>query len=559
LAPLSRRQQSAAAFATYALLSCSFLGLQLALHHDGRTYLGIKVDPQISIWAFGWWPHAILHGANPIVSHWIWAPDGVDLAWTTSVPGLALLFAPLTFLIGAFWSFNVAYMLMPALAAWTAYLLCRYLTHSFWPSFAGGYLFGFSSYVLGQLQGHIFLTAVFPLPLIALCVLRYLDGGLTKKGLALRLAPVVALQLLISTEVAFTATLALALSLLLAFAVAPARRRAIVSSLLTLVGAYALAAVLVAPFTWYWLTDFEHGRVNPASPDIFALDWLNLVAPTPVTGLGHWWTRSLDPRFTAGHAESGAYLGLPMVVIVVWFAWLYRKSAGGRFLPIALLLAAVLGSGTWLLVGGHRLITMPWEHIGYLPVFKNVLPARLSVYIALSAAVMAALWAASPAVPRLARAALLVAAACFLAPSVTIGWRTTVAEPAFIADGKYRQCVRKDENVAIFPFSRHGDSMLWQVDSGFWFRQAGGYVAPSPPDAFVSNPDIADIANFGTRSEQEVGPLLTLVREKGVDVVLVDANRSEPWRSLLAGVKAPKRVGDVLVYRFRGTNPAGCA
>ena len=42
-----------------------------------------------------------------------------------------------TWLAGPIAACNVAATLMPALAGWTAFLLCRHLTSSFWPSFAG--------------------------------------------------------------------------------------------------------------------------------------------------------------------------------------------------------------------------------------------------------------------------------------------------------------------------------------------------------------------------------------------------------------------------------------
>jgi hypothetical protein len=559
LAPLSRRR-SAAAFLLYGTAAAAFLGLELAFHRGGRTYLGIGADPQIGLWAFGWWPHAILHGQNPIVTHAIWAPDGVDLAWTAgTVPALALAFAPLTLLVGAFASFQVAYVLMPALAAWAAFLLCRHLTRAFWPAFAGGWLFGFSSYVLGQLQGHVFLTAVFALPLLALAVLRFLDGELGPRGLALRCGVLVAVQLAISTEVAFTATLALAVALVLGLVLAPARRRRIVAAAPALLGAYVLAAAIDAPLLWYWVSDFRRGRVNPASPDTFALDALNLVVPTPVTALGHWWVGSVDARFTAGHAESGAYLGLPLLAILGIELARRRRTAAARFLLAAFLVTAAAASGTWLRVDGHRLVTMPWEHVGYLPLFDDVLPARLSVYLALVAAVGAAGFAASASSPRAARAGLVALAAVAIAPNPTLRWTTVAHEPAFIADGLYQRCLRRGEDVAVFPFSRHGDSMLWQVDAGFWFRQSGGYVAPLPPPSFTTPPGVADVSSFGLRSEAEPGPLLELVRLKHVDVVLVDSARSEPWRSLLRGVRTPRAVGGVLLYRFRGTTPAACA
>ncbi len=75
-------------------------------------------------------------------------------------------------------------------------------------------MFGFSSYVverggLGQLN----MTAVFLLPLIALVVLRFHNDELTGIGVVLRLGPLIAFQLLLSTEIAFTLTLALVAAL----------------------------------------------------------------------------------------------------------------------------------------------------------------------------------------------------------------------------------------------------------------------------------------------------------------------------------------------------------
>src|SRR5262249_7705995 len=154
--------------------------------------------------------HSVLHGQNPFVTHALWAPHGSNLVWTTAVPGLALLLAPVTLAAGAVAAYNTAAVLLPALAAWTAFILCPHITQSFWPSLAGGYLFGFSSYLLGQELGHLHLTSVFLVPLAALVVLRFLEGELGAGGLVLRLGPLLALQLAFSTEVLFTLTLALA-------------------------------------------------------------------------------------------------------------------------------------------------------------------------------------------------------------------------------------------------------------------------------------------------------------------------------------------------------------
>ena len=72
------------AFAAYLLISFLFLGLRVVRHPERDVIGGLFTDPQIFVWSFQWWPHAILHGLNPIFTRQIYAPDGFDLAWATS-------------------------------------------------------------------------------------------------------------------------------------------------------------------------------------------------------------------------------------------------------------------------------------------------------------------------------------------------------------------------------------------------------------------------------------------------------------------------------------------
>ena len=101
------------ALAAYLVLAFCFLGIRVAAHPERDVVGGLFTDPQIFVWSFAWWPHAILHGLNPFYTHQIWAPDGFNLAWATSVPGLAIAFAPLTLLFGPVLAYNVASIAMP--------------------------------------------------------------------------------------------------------------------------------------------------------------------------------------------------------------------------------------------------------------------------------------------------------------------------------------------------------------------------------------------------------------------------------------------------------------
>jgi hypothetical protein len=162
--------------------------------------------------------------------------------------------------VGPTASFNVAAMLVPAVSAFTAYLLCRHLTRSLWASLVGGYLFGFSSYMLAQEQGHMHMTAVFLLPLIALAAVRYLQGEIDGRGVAWRLGVLFGLQFWLSTELLLTAALALGLSLVLAYLPLPAPRSRLRAGCKRLLGAAWIPIVAPAPLAWYAATASSRAR-----------------------------------------------------------------------------------------------------------------------------------------------------------------------------------------------------------------------------------------------------------------------------------------------------------
>ena len=496
----------------YASVSFAYFGWRL-LPHPGRPYVGQGRDPQIFIWSFAWWPHAILHGQNPFVTHAIFAPDGLNLTWTTSIPGLAIAFSPLTLLFGPTASYNVAALLMPALAAFTAYLLCRHLTRSTWASVVGGYLFGFSSYVLGQELGHMHASSVFLLPLVALVTVRFIEGTLDGRGLALRLGVLFALQLTFSTEILFTASLALAVALVLAFVFARTVRPRVKAIVRPLGGAYALALLLTSPFVYYALTGFETGSIN--QPSHFSADLLNFVVPThEIAILGRW---HLSSHFPSNDAERGAYLGLPTLVIIAWFGVRFRRLATTRFLLAALLLSAFATLGTSLWVNGRHVAWLPWREVARLPVFNNVLPVRFSLFTALLAAVIVALWTArSRGVLAIALPALAMLA---LVPGFwRADYRTMPERWPFFTRDYYKICFPRNENVLVFPYGFLGNSMLWQAESGFWFRMAEGYLQPKPPPSFLSNSVVQELTY--TLDNPTPAQILSLAHAKHVSRVL---------------------------------------
>ena len=536
-----RRTGHALVLLGYAIVAFGYFGVRL-LPHPGRYILGYGRDPQIFVWAFAWWPHAIGAGQNPIVSPVIYAPHGIDLAWATTVPAVSVAFAPLTLLFGPTASFNVAAMLMPALAAWTAYLLCRHVTRSTWASVVGGYLFGFSSYMLGQEQGHLHMTAVFLVPLVPLVVIRYLQSELDGRALAMRLGPLLALQLWISTEILVTLLFGLAVCLALAYALLPETRSRIRRLGRPLGGAAVISIVLTGPLLYYLLTDFQSNSINV--PSNFDGDVMNFLLPTRLIAVGGDRFSSIALHFRGNEAEQGAYLGLPTLAIAAWSIKDAKRSAGARFLVVATVLAGFVTLGTGVVWRGQTKAWLPWRLVARLPVFDNVLPARLSAYMALGAAVLVAAWIARRRGPL--RWVLPVLAVAALVPAV---WRPDyVSHPErwpFFTQGIYKACFPKGQNVAIFPFGSEDNSTLWQAESDFWFRMPEGYLTPDPPAASLADPVVKELTF--TNEIPTPAQILSLAKAEKVDRILSVDIYTHPDGTQMHRFGAVQDMGGVLI------------
>jgi hypothetical protein len=150
---------------------------------------------------------------------------GANVAAADLVPGASILFAPVTAAFGPVVTYNLLSFLAPVLAGWFAFLLCRRISGAFLPSLVGGYVFGFSTYELGQMLGHLNLMFVFLVPASVHLVLRRLDQSLSRRAFMLLFAGLLAAQFLLSAGVLVAMLVFGAISLALGYIVSPPERR----------------------------------------------------------------------------------------------------------------------------------------------------------------------------------------------------------------------------------------------------------------------------------------------------------------------------------------------
>jgi hypothetical protein len=483
------------------------------------------------VWAFEWFPHALLHGLNPLYTHLLYAPGGIDLAHAALVPGAAVLLWPVTALVGPLEAFNLAMLLSPVLAAGFAFLLCRRLTGSFWPSLLGGWLFGFSSYLLGQLVAHLNLTLVFLVPAVVHLVLRGLAGELSARRVWVLLTAALVLQFSLSTEVFASLTLFGAVALVAGYAMGDAWERMAIRRILRPIAlAYLATGVLMAGYLYYALQAGGEPILAWRS-DKFSADLLAFVVPNVYQQLGGSSFLSVSGRFTAWAVEGAAYLGIPMLVMMVLGARQEWRGRGVKAMLIVLLVVLVCSLGGRLNLDGPTSIPLPWALVHRLPVLGLMLPARFVVYIVLIGALLSARWLASAAhrVWPWLIAALSVA---FLWPAIGHNyWRSIPELPSFFTTSAWRQAIGPRDTVLVLPIGIGGQAMLWHAETHVGFGMAGGYItgpeAPDPYKRYAIYPMLTYFANV----PHAVAATAVFLRQQHIDAVVLDlaAAATSPW------------------------------
>ncbi len=495
------------------------------------------------MWFLGWWPHALLHGLNPFVTHAMFYPDGYNLTWAASLPLPALVLAPITLAFGPVVSWNVLELLSPALSSWTASLLCRHVSGRLWPSLIGGYLFGFSPYVLSHLVGAPNVGFVALLPLFVLIVLQNLEGSISPPRFVGAMAVLLAAQYLIGSELLATSTLFGAIVLVLAYALFGEHRGALLALAKLLPLSYASTAILISPFLYYFVSAHHY----PPILSRFPADLASFVLPPALVAAA--------PHATpirGANAEN--YLGVPLIVLIGLFLRRQMRERATWLLGLSLLIAAIFSLGGHLIVRTHRtVIPLPWLPLEDMPLLRYALPSRFGVFVALPAAVVVALWLSRPSLQRregAARVALVALAIAAIVPNVgSSAFATHAVDPPFFSSGLYRRYLTASDHVLTIPAL--GPNERWVADAGFPFALTAGYAAQRFPAGYTRFP-IWRTFLTGAAPPDFAAQLRRFVAAKGVTAVVVDETVSGPWRSVFGslGIR-PVSTGGVLLYRLQ--------
>jgi hypothetical protein len=513
---------------------------------QGNNYVGVRSHPTLYIWAFAWWPYALTHGINPLLTHVIWAPQGANIAWNGDTPGLALMAWPLTALFGPVVSFNLVTLSAPVLAALATYLVCYEFTRRFWPSLLGGWLFGFSTYEMAQLLGHLQVNFIAEIPLLLWLSILCYRGRITIPLFMVGAAALLTFEFGVGVELYTTTAVFAVLGIIVSYVLVKKSRGALIRVAGALAGAYALSLLIISPYLYFFVGSASGVPSIINSPERYSADLLNFFTPTPITALGGPLLAGVTNHFSGNLVENDAYLGLPLILIVCLCAWQGRRRPWVWVLAATFLLVAIAELGPRLHILGSTnyaigIVHLPWDIATKVPGLRDALPGRFAMYLSLLAAIMAALWLAAPGHHRMARIGLALAALVFL-------WTNplTISTPPpvqLLGTNAYLGVLRYRSTLLFLPYGELGDSMLWQAQDGFDYRLASG-TGTVQPASFARSPAV-EMFLSGKRPARYKDDILEFCRRHDVAAILVTtgtkasiraAIRRLGWRTRAAGL-----------------------
>lgn len=489
----------------YAALSM-LANITAWIHGASHTLAGgLGGDGGQEVWFLAAAAHSIAHLENPLMSTWINVPTGVNLADMTSMPLAGIVTAPITLLFGPILSYNVI-ICFAFFSSATAMMLVASRWVKWLPAaFLAGLLYGFSSYMVGQGYGHLFLilTALFPIMFLVLdeILVRqqwrwWIPGGL--------LGLVIVAQLFLSPELLVDA---LTLAVFGASFLAIAYRQEIATRITYAVRSLLVTACVALPFAvWFAIVFlFGPGHVSGAIRDPAAVANLstnvaNLVVPSTNQyfnfGLAPWADSLINYadglQQTSSFSENGAFLGIPLILLALGGLVVLWRRPFIRFIAFLTGVALVFSFGSRLRIGTlDTNIPMPFAALTHLPLFNSTIAIRWSLFVWFFVALITALtvekarsiiMSASPGRVKVVLAtsvSVLVLATVFtlLPPwpylngeSNTPAWFTSTATLAVPVGSTLLTYPMADDHDAI--------PMMWQAVAGFRYRLVGGYAGP---------------------------------------------------------------------------------
>jgi hypothetical protein len=374
-------------YAPYLVLTAYLLaGVYLTIRlWPGHPQQGDPHDVDQMAWFMRYSEQAILHFHLPaLVTTAMNPPHGVNLMWNTSLLLPGVVMSPVTFIWGPQVTLNVLLVLGFAGSAATMYLVLRRWGASVSAAGLGGALYGFSPAMTGSGIGHYHLLLAMLPPLIIDAILRLVTGRGSAVRTGLWLGLLASAQLFIGEEALILTGIA---GLVLLVILAACRPHAVAAAVRSSLPGFAVAAVttLVLCGRAFWVQ--FHGVHSPGAYNVvshggqlthlYTIPYA-FVVPSDQVLLRNGWTRGIVARYPQPSPEYLAYLGIPLLIVLLAAGLWYRRKLPVRVTFLAFLALQLLSLGGQP-IGPYPGAALPWHWVQNLPILNSTLPDRLSL------------------------------------------------------------------------------------------------------------------------------------------------------------------------------------
>ncbi|HEX6686993.1 MAG TPA: hypothetical protein VF062_29780 [Candidatus Limnocylindrales bacterium] len=466
-------------------------------------------DPAQHKWFLAHGLRVVTGAVDPFFTEMLNAPHGVNLMANTTMLGLGVPLAPVTWLFGVDVSLAVALTVGLAGTAFAWYwLLSRHVVTSPLAAAVGGLFCGFAPSMVSHAGWHTNFVAQFLVPFIVWRVLKLAEEGrVVRNGVILGL--LVAYQAFVNEEILLFTALASGVFL----GIWALQRRRFSWTFVKALGVTGLVAFALLAYP-LWVQFFGPMHYSGLSSHGFnvradAISYFAFGTET-VSGIARA-NEGIAPNF----AEENTFLGLPLLVLVAVIVWWRRRDVVIRALALTAGVFALFSLGTRIRINGHSTgIPGPWAVLDRVPILDAVMPSRFGLVVTACVGVLLALGTdeylrvvreagheeTAPEWTRrqtgrlgLAPARLLGlgALAVALLPVAPTPLRMIDHEPMprFITDGGWRAYVTPGQTLVPIPIPEPGEGtgMHWAALNRLEFAIPRGYFM-GPEEGVAGNP-----------------------------------------------------------------------
>jgi|SRR5664280_862733 hypothetical protein len=461
-----------------------------------HVVIGTGGDPLAFVGALQWPTFAIRHGYNPFFSTYLVAPHGTNLMWNgTSSPGLVL--APFVALFGPVLTYNLMAALSLAVSAWFAQMAIYRLVAVRTAAIMGGFIFGFSPYMMGHAWGHVTITMAFLPPLMLIVIHEiYVRQEWRWWATGFFAGMLLVMQYITFIETIVVTAIAIVIVTILLIVQRPREVRARAPYAIRTLAATVVTFLVVAAYPM-WTMFFggqQLGKGSVEPPDSFVTDSVNFIVPTMTTKIIPSFLHAASARIGGG-VEAGGYLGIPLIIVCVLTAVLLWRKLVVRTAALTGIILAVLSMGPRLHVDGTILnVPLPFAALLHVPLIDNVLAARLmgiaDLCVAVLVAAFVAYLATVRAVGRGVGIALLGLGIILILPGPLPLQNESFSVPSYFTGEAVKQ-IPPGSTALVAPYVTNGSQdqpQDWQAASGFRFRMPEGYVYVPSPGGPITGP-----------------------------------------------------------------------